>query len=89
MNSFDRRRYEMLVRVREFGNTHGDFFPATSVAGTAFAEVASAIEGMKTFAADHTSGRGTAREGTSNKATAREALRAAMDSSVRVAYEQA
>jgi hypothetical protein len=35
MNSFDMRRYEMLVRVREFGNTHADVFPPSTIAGQA------------------------------------------------------
>lgn len=29
MNRFDLRRYEMLVRVRDFGIEHADVFPAS------------------------------------------------------------
>ena len=85
MNSFDMRRYDMLVRVREFGNSHADLFPPTSVAGQAFAEISSAIEGLKTHAAGHLSGRGSAREGTTSKTVAREALREDIDAIIRTA----
>jgi len=43
MNAIERRRYEMLVRVRNFSDTHGHLFPASSVARQSFAAVAAAI----------------------------------------------
>ena len=36
-------RYEMFVRVREFGKMHGDRFPPLSTGGRAFARVAEAM----------------------------------------------
>ena len=85
MNSFDMRRYEMLVRVREFGNTQADVFPPSTIAGQAFAEIAATIQGLNTHAADHLSGRGSAREGVTSKAVAREALREDLDAIIRTA----
>ena len=32
MNVIERRQYEMLVRVRDFGGSYGDLFPGSSVA---------------------------------------------------------
>jgi len=43
MNAIERRQYEMLLRVRDFGHTYGHLFPATSVAQQDFATVAAAI----------------------------------------------
>jgi hypothetical protein len=44
MNAMERRQYEMLVRVRDFGATYGHLFPETTVARENFAAVAAAIE---------------------------------------------
>jgi len=43
MNAIEWRRYEMLVRVRDFGDSYGHLFPTSSVAGQSFAAVAAAI----------------------------------------------
>ncbi len=37
------KRYEMLVRVRKFGESHREAFPATSVGGQAFQSVGTAV----------------------------------------------
>ena len=47
MNSRDRRRYEMLTRVRNFAATHEQLLPATSTAHDAFATVAAEIEHLE------------------------------------------
>ncbi len=44
MRGRDRRRYEMLTRVRTFGATHGQLFPTTSPAHDAFGAVAGEID---------------------------------------------
>jgi hypothetical protein len=43
MNAMERRQYEMLVRVRDFGTTYVDLFPEASVARDNFAAVEAAI----------------------------------------------
>ena len=43
MNVIERRRYEMLVRVRDFGKNYGDLFPGSSGAENV-AAVAAAIK---------------------------------------------
>lgn len=44
MNITDTRRYEMLVRVRDFGDTYGHLFPESSVARQQLAIVAAAVK---------------------------------------------
>jgi len=44
MNSTQRRQYEMLLRVRDFGNTHRDHFAASTSALEIFAAVNTAID---------------------------------------------
>ena len=40
MAAIETRRYEMLVRVRDFGDAHGDLFPTSSLAREQFTAVA-------------------------------------------------
>ena len=42
MTKSERVRYEMLLRVRDFGNEHHELFPELSAGGQAFAQVAQA-----------------------------------------------
>jgi len=44
MNVIERRQYEMLVRVRDFGDNYGHLFPGSSVARENFTAVAAAIK---------------------------------------------
>jgi hypothetical protein len=48
MNNKDRRRYEMLVRVRDFGASNGHLFPESSLAQQAFGEVTSGVKEIET-----------------------------------------
>jgi hypothetical protein len=50
MNSTQRRQYEMLLRVREFGNTHRDHLTASTSALEIFAAVNTAIDELTTAA---------------------------------------
>jgi hypothetical protein len=43
MHHFDRRRFEMLTRVRDFGATYGELFPESTLAPQAFAAVTTAV----------------------------------------------
>src|SRR6185295_6609052 len=44
MRVIERRQYEMLVRVRDFGDNYGHLFPGSSVARENFTAVAAAIK---------------------------------------------
>ena len=46
MDAIQRRQYEMLLRVRDFGNTHRQLFPEASVAAQTFAAVSAAIDDL-------------------------------------------
>jgi hypothetical protein len=69
MNNLEIRRYNMLLRVRDFGASQATTFPAASFGGQLFSAVSSAISGLATQAAAQTSG--VARQSTTSKAVAR------------------
>ncbi len=50
MNRHERRRYEMLLRVRDFGTTHRQQFPESSEAGKALAAVGDAAAQIEVHA---------------------------------------
>ena len=85
METKDVRRYNMLVRVKEFGATHADLFPAGSVGGTTFVELGAAVDGIDVHAVSQASGRTDAQKGALGKATARTALCDAVGAIVRMA----
>ena len=71
MRTIERQKYEMLVRVRDFGEAHQDLFPESSFARDHFAAVDAAVKALSQHAVSKML---TAREGKSTKVTAREAL---------------
>jgi len=70
MNKSQLRRYEMLVRVRDFGVAQAKLFPKPSLAQETFKTVADAVEQLSA----HTVTKLTSVQGTSTKAKARTAL---------------
>jgi hypothetical protein len=74
MRYVDSLRYEMLVRVRDFGVAHSTAFPEGTLGTQLFAEVNATVEELSQHAATEVSGRGAARKGTGAKALARQAL---------------
>lgn len=76
MDTIETRRYEMLIRVRDFGAAHADLFPAGSLGRKMFAATATAVAALGQQAATQVSGRGA--EGSNSKAAARAALRDAL-----------
>src|SRR6478735_5318698 len=67
-----RRPYEMLVRVRDFGTIYRGLFPESSRASKAFAAVASAVQAIETSDVTETSASVSARA--TRKQAARRAL---------------
>ena len=86
MKTIETRRYEMLVRIRDFGNAREDLFPESSLAAKHFATVDAAVKKLSGHAAVKMS---AAREGKSNKATAREALIESLETISRTARAMA
>src|SRR5947208_627958 len=71
MTNKETRRYEMLVRVRDFGEAHRDLFAKSTPGGEAFAAVADAVRQLSDHAVVRLS---TAQEGKEAKKEARAAL---------------
>src|SRR3954468_17556422 len=71
MDTMQTRRYEMLVRVRDFGEAHGDRFPKQSAAREQFTAVADAVTQLGAHAVSKMT---AAREGAASKSAARRAL---------------
>jgi hypothetical protein len=67
-----RARFEMLLRVKDFGIANGELFPETSIGGQAFAEVAHTVAHIEALAQTKPVAAGT------SKKVAREAVKAAM-----------
>ena len=78
MNDNERRRYEMLVRVKQFGiDNAADFAPA-SVATTQFTKVDTEVGATESKGASQQAGFGEAGQQYEVKGTARENLREQM-----------
>jgi hypothetical protein len=82
MRSMETRRYEMLVRVHEFGEARPERFPADGAGARAFATVAAAVLQLREHAVSEQL---AARNGAAAKARAREALSAELDTVSRTA----
>src|SRR5262249_28798098 len=75
MTEKEMRQYQTLVRVRDFGVAHRDLFPARSVAGKLFAEVAAAADALQQHETTELAGRGGQQDSALSKDAARLALR--------------
>jgi hypothetical protein len=84
MNILKIRRYEMLVRVRQFGATHPDAFPALGT--QMFGAVGAAVDALHQQGAAQVSSRGAAKEATATRATARAALLQALEAISQTAH---
>jgi hypothetical protein len=82
MTAQETRRYEMLVRVRKFGETHREHFPKGSVGGKALAAVAEAVDELSRHAVLQLSG---AEDGSTSKWRVRAALVERLDAVGRAA----
>ena len=83
MNDNDRRRYEMLVRVNQFGIDNAADF--TGIATAKFTEVGTKVNEIETESADQAAGLGSAAQEHEVKDTARENLREQMSDISRTA----
>ncbi len=85
MKTFDVRRFDMLVRVKEFGAAHADLFPADTLGGQSFARLGALADRLAAEADAESSGRTAARQGGTAKAQARAVLRARLGTIARAA----
>jgi hypothetical protein len=72
MHVFERRQYDMLVRVRDFGDRYGHLFPTSSLARRNFKKVAAALKELDAQDVTHMAASVSARA--HRKEIAREAL---------------
>jgi len=84
MKSIETRRYEMLVRVLNFGQTYAHLFPQSSLATQAFGIVAEAVKQLE---AHRVAKMSTAPAAKNTMAMAREALRSRLVAIARTARE--
>jgi hypothetical protein len=75
MDKQQKHRYEMFVRVRDFGAANGELFPSSSTGGRAFARVAAAVTEIDGHLKSRVVARAEARK---IKATTRAAVVASM-----------
>ena len=79
MDTLNTRRYEMLVRVSNFGAAHANIFPAESLGGQTFAATKAAATSLGQHTAAQMSSRGAAAEALRAKVAARERLDTALN----------
>lgn len=89
MNNLETRRLEMFLRVRQFGAAHAAAFPAGSRGAEVLALLNAVVTELEGHATAQASGASAAREGTAQKAAAREALREDLEAISRTARAMA
>jgi hypothetical protein len=85
MKSLDVRKYNMLVRVRDFGAARADLFPPGSLGARTFGEIGAVVDRLDASVTSERSGRGAARQGSRSKAAASAGLRRALEAISRTA----
>ena len=87
MTSHETRRFEMLARVREFGLTHSELFPAGSRPAELLAAVGAVVDELSAQYTAQQTGAGLARSGASNRTKVRERVRSSLEAMRRSARE--
>jgi hypothetical protein len=85
MKLLDVRKYNMLVRVRDFGAARADLFPPGSLGARTFAEIGAVVDRLNASVTSERAGRRAARQGVLSKGAARAALRRALEAVSRTA----
>jgi hypothetical protein len=89
MNNLETRRYEMFMRVRDFGVSRAASFPANTLGGEQFAIVAEVVEALTREATAQTSGVSSVQQATVTRAAARASLRESLQDIARTARAMA
>jgi hypothetical protein len=85
VNDNERRKLESFVRARDFGAAHATDFAGNSLGKQYFTALGAVITEISGLAASETSGHGTARQGTTTRGQARDALIADLEAFSRTA----
>lgn len=75
MDDRESRRHQMFVRVRDFGTQHDSDFDANSIGAQLFATLGGIVTELDGHAAAQSSKGGSAKQGTTSRGLARQALR--------------
>lgn len=75
MDDRERRRYDMFVRVKQFGTENAADFPDRTVGATQFEEINAVVDSLDQLAGDQAAGFGDARFSFAGKKSARENIR--------------
>ena len=89
MKDSERRSYEMLLRVRDFGGVRAALFPANTRGGELFTQLGAVIAEADGHAEVKAARQGTFAQNTSGKSAARRALQAAVEAISRTARAMA
>jgi hypothetical protein len=85
MNLTDIRRFEMLVRVKDFGDEYAEAFKATALGPKMFTEVADSVNRLRDQGATQSSQMLSAKDSTASKAAVRAALHETLNTISRTA----
>ena len=75
MNRRQIHMYQMLARVADFGATHAELFPKTTIAGELLAAIGSAVTKLSGHSSSQVSGNGAIRNSSGSRTAARKALK--------------
>src|SRR5437867_3924503 len=85
MTSYNKRVYEMLVRILVFAKRYQQFFPKGSPAGQLLDEIQSAVDRLSAERTSQATAKGDAKISTADRALARDALRSQLEAISRTA----
>jgi hypothetical protein len=85
MTDSENRKLETFVRIVDFGTAHASDFAPASLAKQLFTTLTGIVAELDGHASQHVSSRGAARQGTTTRAEARDALRELMEAIRRTA----
>src|SRR3990172_7966672 len=77
MNRRQIHTYQMLARVADFGATHAELFPKTTIVGELLAAIGSAVTKLSGHSSSQGSGNGAIRNSSGSRTAARKALKLA------------
>lgn len=89
MNDRENRKFQMFLRVQDFGSAHANDFAAASLGKQLFAKLSDIIAEIEGHSASEASGVGLARQGTTTRGQAIDALREDLEAINRTALTMA
>jgi hypothetical protein len=88
MTGFNKRVYEMFVRVLVFATTYPQLFAKGTLTGELKDQIEAAVQKLSNHAASQLSGKGSVKRAAGDRAKARKALRDQLESTMNATIEQ-